>query len=140
MAAFSSMTTPLVSVLLPVYNAQDYLKQSIDSILGQTFTDFELIIINDGSRDNSKVILDSISDPRIRLYHQENKGLANDGYLETISYFQPPIDKIAKFKLKFRYHNGMLVDLHNCNISLSLEINQIRNEMNNYEVRSPFKI
>ena len=78
---------------------------------------------------------------KIPIYpFQDNKGLVNDGYFENISYYQPPIDKIAKFKLKFRYHNGMLVDFHNFNISLSLEINQIRNEMNNYEVRSPFKV
>lgn len=77
---------------------------------------------------------------KIPIYpFQDNKGLVNDGYFENISYYQPPIDKIAKFKLKFRYHNGMLVDFHNFNISLSLEINQIRNEMNNYEVRSPYK-
>jgi len=71
---------------------------------------------------------------------QDNKGLVNNGYFENISYYQPPIDKIAKLKLKFRYHNGMLVDFHNFNVSLSLEINQIRNEMNNYEVRSPYKV
>lgn len=77
---------------------------------------------------------------KIPIYQNtNNKGLVNDGYFENISYYQPPIDKIAKFKLKFRYHNGMLVDFHNCNVSLSLEINQIRNEMNNYEVRSPYK-
>ena len=77
---------------------------------------------------------------KIPIYpFQDNKGLVNDGYFENISYYQPPIDKIAKFKLKFRYHNGMLVDFHNFNISLSLEINQIRNEMSNYEVRSPYK-
>ena len=73
---------------------------------------------------------------KIPIYqNNNNKGLVNDGYFENISYYQPPIDKIAKFKLKFRYHNGMLVDFHNCNVSLSLEINQIRNEMNNYEVK-----
>jgi hypothetical protein len=78
---------------------------------------------------------------KIPIYpFQDNKGLVNDGYLENISYYQPPIDKIAKLKLKFRYHNGMLVDFHNFNVSLSLEINQIRNEMNNYEVRSPYKV
>ena len=78
---------------------------------------------------------------KIPIYmFQDNKGLVNDGYFENVSYYQPPIDKIAKFKLKFRYHNGMLVDFHNSNVSLSLEINQIRNEMNNYEVRTPFKI
>ena len=69
------MTTPLVSVLLPVYNAQDYLKQSIDSILGQTLTDFELIIVNDGSTDGSKAIIDSYSDPRIIVIDQANAGL-----------------------------------------------------------------
>lgn len=69
-----------------------------------------------------------------------NNWAVNDGYLENVSYFQPPIDKIAKIKLKFRYHNGMLVDFNNFNISLSLEINQLRNEMNNYEVRTPYKI
>ncbi len=78
---------------------------------------------------------------KIPIYmFQDNKGLVNDGYFENVSYYQPPIDKISKFKLKFRYHNGMLVDFHNFNVSLSLEINQIRNEMNNYEVRTPFKI
>ena len=78
---------------------------------------------------------------KIPIYmFQENKGLVNDGYFENVSYFQPPIDKITKIKLKFRYHNGMLVDFNNFNVSLSLEINQIRNEMNNYEVRTPYKL
>ena len=69
------MTTPQVSVLLPVYNAQDYLRESIDSILNQSFTDFELIIINDGSKDGSKEIIDSYTDPRIKVIHQDNAGL-----------------------------------------------------------------
>lgn len=71
----ASMTNPLVSVLLPVYNAQDYLRESIDSILDQSFVDFELIIINDGSRDGSKAIIDSYSDPRIVIIDQDNAGL-----------------------------------------------------------------
>ena len=70
---------------------------------------------------------------------QNYSSLINYGYLENTSYFQPPIDKIAKLKLKFRYHNGMLVDFQNYNVSLSIEINQLRNEINNYEVRTPFK-
>lgn len=65
----------LVSVILPVYNAQDYLKESIDCILNQTYTNFEFIIINDGSTDNSENIVLSYSDPRIKYYYQENKGL-----------------------------------------------------------------
>ncbi len=70
------MTTPLISVVLPVYNGAADVEKAVDSILAQTFTDFELIIINDGSKDNSASVLESLSDPRIRLYHQDNMGLA----------------------------------------------------------------
>jgi len=67
--------TPQVSVILPVYNAQSYLRESIDSILAQSFKDFELIIINDGSTDASLKIIDSYTDERITLINQENAGL-----------------------------------------------------------------
>ncbi|MCC5838545.1 MAG: glycosyltransferase [Opitutales bacterium] len=67
---------PTVSVLLPVYNAERYLKTAVSSILGQTFLDFELIIINDGSTDSTAAILDRIagSDTRVRLVHRANQG------------------------------------------------------------------
>jgi glycosyltransferase involved in cell wall biosynthesis len=67
--------TPKISVVMSVYNGETYLREAIDSILNQTFTDFEFIIINDGSTDHAKQILESYSDPRIRLLHQENIGL-----------------------------------------------------------------
>lgn len=69
-----------------------------------------------------------------------NMTLVDDGYLENVSYYQPPIDKLTKLKFKFRYHNGMLVDFQNYNVSFTLEINQIRNEMNSYDVRTPTKL
>lgn len=70
------LENPLVSVLLPVYNAQETLKESIDSILAQSYTFFELIIIDDGSIDSSNKIILSYSDSRIRYYRNEdNKGL-----------------------------------------------------------------
>ncbi len=56
---------PLVSVLMPTFNDAPFLRLAIDSILGQTFTDYELIIINDGSTDDTSAILDSYHDPRI---------------------------------------------------------------------------
>jgi glycosyltransferase involved in cell wall biosynthesis len=67
---------PKVSVLLPVYNGGQYLREAVDSILCQTFTDFELIAINDGSTDDSAAILDSYADARMRVIHQANIGLA----------------------------------------------------------------
>jgi hypothetical protein len=65
-----------VSVLLTAYNAETYLRPAIDSILGQTLADFELIIINDGSKDGTDAIVRSYTDPRIVYHPQENHGLA----------------------------------------------------------------
>lgn len=67
---------PKVSVLMPVYNGEKYLKDAIESVLSQTFTDFEFIIIDDGSTDNSAAIIKQLNDHRIRLYYQVNEGLA----------------------------------------------------------------
>lgn len=70
--------TPLVSILFPVYNTAAFLREAIDSILNQSFTDFELIVLNDCSPDNAEEILDSYSDPRIIRYRgEQNVGLAN---------------------------------------------------------------
>lgn len=57
--------TPQISVLMPAYNAEQYLREAIDSVLAQTFTDFEFIIINDGSTDQTEEIILSYADPRI---------------------------------------------------------------------------
>ena len=67
-----------ISVIVPVYNTDKYLQRCIDSILAQTFTDFELILIDDGSTDNSKTICDEYAkkDERVLVIHQENKGQA----------------------------------------------------------------
>jgi glycosyltransferase involved in cell wall biosynthesis len=65
-----------ITVILPVYNAANYLLEAIESILNQSFKDFELIIINDGSTDDSEIIINSILDKRIRYIKNDgNKGL-----------------------------------------------------------------
>lgn len=69
------MTSPKISVVMSVYNDEQYIAEAIQSILSQTFTDFEFIIINDGSTDRTEAILASFRDDRIRLYSQENRGL-----------------------------------------------------------------
>lgn len=70
--------TPAVSILMPVYKTADYLKEALDSMLTQSFNDFELIVLNDCSPDNSEEILDTYSDSRIIRYRGEkNQGLAN---------------------------------------------------------------
>lgn len=67
---------PKISIIVPVYNTEQYLPQCIDSILAQTFTDFELILVNDGSTDNSGKICDEYAekDSRIVVVHKENEG------------------------------------------------------------------
>ncbi|MBH0015101.1 glycosyltransferase [Pseudoalteromonas sp. NGC95] len=67
---------PRISVILPVYNGQDYIHEAISSILNQTFLNFELIIINDGSTDQTDSIIKSFTDLRLRYLSRENKGLA----------------------------------------------------------------
>lgn len=64
--------TPSISVCMPVYNRQKYIVDCIDSILSQTFTDFEVIIVDDGSTDETCDIIESYSDPRIKLYRNRH--------------------------------------------------------------------
>jgi Glycosyl transferase family 2 len=68
--------TPDVSVVLSVRNGGADLPKAIESILTQTFANFELIAINNGSTDGTREFLDQIADPRVHVYHQEDKGLA----------------------------------------------------------------
>ena len=66
---------PLVSVVLPVYNSEKYIRESIQSILDQTYKNFELIIVNDGSKDRSDEVIRSVTDSRIVYVNQANIGL-----------------------------------------------------------------
>ena len=76
-----------VSVIVPIYNAEKYLKQCLDSIINQTLKDIEIILIDDGSVDGSAEICKTyLSDPRVSYYHKENEGLAaarDDGMIRA---------------------------------------------------------
>lgn len=69
---------PLVSIIVPVYNAEQYLRYCIDSILGQSYTNLEVILVDDGASDSSPAICDEYAarDPRVTVIHQENGGIA----------------------------------------------------------------
>ena len=73
------MDSPKISVIVPVYNVEQYLPRCIDSILAQTFTDFELLLIDDGSTDNSGKVCDEYArkDSRIRVFHKKNGGVSS---------------------------------------------------------------
>lgn len=70
------MNDPVLSIVVPVFNVEKYLPECVDSLLAQTLTDFELILIDDGSCDNSPAICDEYAsrDPRVRVLHQTNRG------------------------------------------------------------------
>lgn len=71
------MSAPTLSVLLPIHDTAPYLRQALDSLLAQTFADFEIIAVNDGSSDDSGAILDEYArtEPRLRVVHQKNSGI-----------------------------------------------------------------
>ncbi|NET83836.1 MAG: glycosyltransferase [Moorea sp. SIO1F2] len=68
---------PKVSVVIPTYNAMTYLPKTIDSVFNQTYDDFEVIVVNDGSTDNTEQWISQIADPRVKLISQANQGLAS---------------------------------------------------------------
>lgn len=73
---------PRVGVLMPVFNAEKHLREAVDSILAQNFVDFELLVINDGSTDNSRKICESYGDPRIRIFDMP----VNSGVTKALNF------------------------------------------------------
>jgi glycosyltransferase involved in cell wall biosynthesis len=103
---------PILSIIIPVYNAGPYIRESIQSILNQTFTDFELLIIDDGSTDDSVAVVRSFTDSRIRLFQNEkNMGIVfsrNRGIQEMKGRYYAAFDAddIAhprKFEIQITY-------------------------------------
>lgn len=68
--------TQLISILMPVYNVEKYVGEAVQSIINQTYRNFELIILDDGSKDNTVPVIKSFNDSRIRLYENEHLGLS----------------------------------------------------------------
>ena len=98
---------PKITVLMPAYNAGKYIGEAITSVLEQSFTDFELLIINDGSTDNTVKIIRSFHDPRIVLISQDNKGVASALNVGLASARAP---YIARFDADdICYHNRLKI-------------------------------
>ena len=70
---------PKISVIVPVYNTEKFLQRCIDSVLAQTYQDFELLLIDDGSKDSSDTICDEYAaqDTRVKVFHKENGGVSS---------------------------------------------------------------
>lgn len=129
--------TPKISVLLPAFNAQAYLRESIESILSQTFTDFELILINDRSTDQTLEIMQSFHDPRIRIVKLENVGLSlslNHGialakgeYIARMDADDVSLPK--RLEMQFEEMNKGSLDFCGCNIAMMSESGKMLKEV-----------
>ena len=65
-----------LSIIIPVYNGEKYIKRCLDSIFTQSFENYEVIIVNDGSTDNTKNILDELKNDKLKIYNNENHGVS----------------------------------------------------------------
>ncbi len=115
-------TTALVSIIIPVYNVEPYLVEALDSVIHQTYTNLEIIIIDDGSTDGSGKICDDYAkkDNRIRIIHQENKGLSTARNIglnimtgEFVAFLDPDdafhLDYVKKLISRIIQHQADLV-------------------------------
>lgn len=144
----------LISIVVPIYNSESTLERCIDSILRQDYQNFELILIDDGSKDNSLKICNQYIDQRIRIVHQENKGVSftrnkgislaygkyiffidSDDYIEK-NYFSSFIDLVEEVtdlvlcpiegfsEISFKCDDNLLIDFNKLDKMKFLELNE----------------
>lgn len=138
---------PIISIIVPVYNVERYLERCINSILNQTFKNFELILVDDGSTDKSGEICDSFAgyDKRIRVIHKKNGGLSsarNVGLDVSIGKYIGFVDSddwIDEFMYEKLYRNMIKTksDIVICNFSRVYEenLNMVKSNIYNNKVR-----
>lgn len=73
----NSVSLPLVSIVVPVYNVEEYVSECINSLLSQTYPHLEILLVNDGSTDSSGALIETVTDARVRVFHQTNGGLSS---------------------------------------------------------------
>ena len=91
-----------ISIIVPAYNVQKYIKQCLESIINQTYKNLEIIVVNDGSKDKTLDIIESIAkdDPRIIVINQENQGISisrNNGIKASSGKYLGATSSIANF-------------------------------------------
>ncbi|RCR67616.1 glycosyltransferase family 2 protein [Larkinella punicea] len=102
----------MYSIVIPLYNKEEYISQCISSILQQTFTEFELIIVNDGSTDNSLSVAMQFNDPRIFIINQSNKGVSvarNNGVMAAKFDYIAFLDADDWWSIHFLEHIFFLI-------------------------------
>lgn len=111
---------PFFSIVIPLYNKENYIKETLQSVIQQSFTDFEVIIVNDGSTDRSVLFAQKINDPRIKIIEQENGGVSkarNTGIQSATSEYIAFLDADDLWKSNFLEEIHCLI-IENPNASL----------------------
>ena len=134
-------SAPLVSVVMPIYGVERFVAEAIDSVLEQTFTDFEFIIVDDVSPDSSRSICEAYSDERIRIIvHEKNRGLAgarNTGIREARGKYIALLDSDDKWTAnKLEQHVAHLNNSPKVGVSFSRSVfmNEAGDLMNTYQM------
>ena len=129
----------MISVVVPVYNVEKYIKKCIDSILNQTYKEFELIIVDDGSSDSSGLICDEYSniDEHIKVFHKKNGGLSdarNYGIIKSSGEYITFVDSddfIAPQMIEMLYKK---LSENNCDISICDPVHCFENDSAEFEL------
>lgn len=127
---------PLVSVIMPVYNVQNYIKKAVQTITNTDFDDYEIILTNDGSTDDSASVCDALAkeNPKIHVIHQENAGvsMARNAGIKIAQgkyiYFMDPDDYSVGELLK---DNLSIAEKYNCDQVIFGFVNEVRNNRGN---------
>lgn len=94
----------MISVVIPLYNKEQHIAKTLQSVFAQTYTDYEIVIVNDGSTDNSAAVVKAINDPRIRLINQANAGVSsarNKGIKEAKGEYVALLDADDEWKPEY---------------------------------------
>lgn len=135
---------PLISIIVPVYNAQKFLNRCVDSLISQTYENIEIILVNDGSKDDSGAICDSFAqkDSRVKVIHKENGGVSSARNLgldtatgEYIAFVDAD-DYVDKDMYKKLYDNAVSTgsDISMCSYALEDKEGNIIDKSNNSEL------
>lgn len=118
------MGTPLLSVVIAVYNKEQYLEETLKSVVNQTFTDSEIILVDDGSTDSSPAICEQFANtyPRVKVIHQKNAGASaarNRGIREAVGKFLVIVDADDKIEPCMHEELVRAVQKHQCDLACS---------------------
>ena len=140
----SQKINDLISVILPIYNVEKYLRKCVDSLLKQTYKNLEIILVDDGSPDNCPLICDELAkiDSRVKVLHKKNGGLSdarNYGLDHCNGNYVVFVDSDDFVNINMIDYLYKAIKNQNADIAICNFRNVYENELINYEINEPMK-